>query len=469
MRQFPTLLVLSSTMASFAVVPNTFTSGAAAKADEVNANFTALDSAVQNRASKADMSNAQSAILSLQSSAASKTDLTALTAKQKADSATLAKAIPAPGDISVKADAKWVRDTLKSKADTLRVNGIATDVANLKATKFALPSDKSGYVRDEAGVVNVVSKIPVGDLAGVTPAAIGAQPAGSFWTHDTASMSAWNPLASETKIGGIRTSLIGGDWGGMLLYANPKGLGSPTQLDVAIDGDYFAQEGKSKVWHSGNLTPLGYYGNRGVTAFSEKNPPMGSWYIDPTPSENAPSKSENFQVISTGTSERGLQFASEWNWDALYYRRGSNTGWQGWRLIVHDGNFKQVAKDNGVVVAEGGTINGDLRISGKLTTNPGATPADYVFESDYKLASLSEVEAYTKANKHLPEVPSASEMTKNGVDLAAMNMVLLKKVEELTLHAIALQKDVEAQKALMADQQKAMIDMKTYVESLRKN
>jgi len=95
----------------------------------------------------------------------------------------------------------------------------------------------------------------------------------------------------------------------------------------------------------------------------------------------------------------------------------------------------------------GGTITGDLRISGKLTTPPGATPADYVFEPDYKLAPLSEVEAFTKEHKHLPEVPSAKEMTENGVDMAAMNMVLLKKVEELTLHAIALQKDLEAQKA----------------------
>ena len=101
----------------------------------------------------------------------------------------------------------------------------------------------------------------------------------------------------------------------------------------------------------------------------------------------------------------------------------------------------------GVVLASGGTITGDLRISGKLTTPPGATPADYVFEPDYKLAPLSEVEAFTKEHKHLPEVPSAKEMTENGVDMAAMNMVLLKKVEELTLHAIALQKEMDAQKA----------------------
>lgn len=88
---------------------------------------------------------------------------------------------------------------------------------------------------------------------------------------------------------------------------------------------------------------------------------------------------------------------------------------------------------------------GDVHIAGSLVTNPGATPADYVFEPDYRLAPLSEVEAFTQANKHLPEVPSATEMTSNGVDLAKMNMLLLKKVEELTLHAIAQEKRMDAQ------------------------
>ncbi|MBK8803595.1 MAG: hypothetical protein IPN71_16380 [Fibrobacteres bacterium] len=88
-------------------------------------------------------------------------------------------------------------------------------------------------------------------------------------------------------------------------------------------------------------------------------------------------------------------------------------------------------------IAAGSASLGDVRITGKLTTPPGATPADYVFEPEYTLAPLAEIEAFTKANKHLPEVPSAAEMTASGVDVAAMNMVLLKKVEELTLHAIA--------------------------------
>lgn len=88
---------------------------------------------------------------------------------------------------------------------------------------------------------------------------------------------------------------------------------------------------------------------------------------------------------------------------------------------------------------------------------PASNVADYVFKPDYKLASLSEVEAFTQANGHLPEVPSAEDVEKNGLDLAQMNLVLLKKVEELTLHAIAQEKMLEVQRSEMVAQ-KARLD-----------
>ncbi|MFN5432736.1 MAG: hypothetical protein ACK498_18500, partial [Cyclobacteriaceae bacterium] len=70
------------------------------------------------------------------------------------------------------------------------------------------------------------------------------------------------------------------------------------------------------------------------------------------------------------------------------------------------------------------------------------TGPDYVFEPTYDLKPLAEIETYIKENKHLPEVPSAKEMEANGVQLGEMNMLLLKKVEELTLYVIELKKEV---------------------------
>lgn len=66
--------------------------------------------------------------------------------------------------------------------------------------------------------------------------------------------------------------------------------------------------------------------------------------------------------------------------------------------------------------------------------------ADYVFEEDYPLKSLDEVESYINANKHLPDVPSAEQMVKNGLNVAEMDALLLRKIEELTLYVIDLKK-----------------------------
>jgi hypothetical protein len=78
---------------------------------------------------------------------------------------------------------------------------------------------------------------------------------------------------------------------------------------------------------------------------------------------------------------------------------------------------------------------------------------DYVFEKDYPLAPLDSVAAFVKANKHLPEVPSATEVENNGVQLGEMNMLLLKKIEELTLYVIDQNKKIADQQMQIQAQQ----------------
>ena len=63
---------------------------------------------------------------------------------------------------------------------------------------------------------------------------------------------------------------------------------------------------------------------------------------------------------------------------------------------------------------------------------------------DYDLMPLEKVERFVSKNKHLPEIPSAKEVENNGVDLMEMNVLLLKKVEELTLHTIAQEKRIKS-------------------------
>ncbi|WP_124557946.1 hypothetical protein [Pedobacter sp. KBW01] len=79
----------------------------------------------------------------------------------------------------------------------------------------------------------------------------------------------------------------------------------------------------------------------------------------------------------------------------------------------------------------------------KVSVNAGA---DFVFEPDYKLPALAELEQFVKTNKHLPEIPTAQQMVKDGVNLGELNIKLLQKVEELTLHLIEKDKELKQEK-----------------------
>ncbi len=82
----------------------------------------------------------------------------------------------------------------------------------------------------------------------------------------------------------------------------------------------------------------------------------------------------------------------------------------------------------------GGIMSEQVKVALKSTANW----SDYVFENDYKLSSLKEIKKYVQENKHLPNFPSANELVKSGINLAEMDAKLLEKIEELTLHLIAL-------------------------------
>lgn len=104
------------------------------------------------------------------------------------------------------------------------------------------------------------------------------------------------------------------------------------------------------------------------------------------------------------------------------------------------------------------TVNGKIKAKEiEVTTN---IPADYVFEEDYALKSLEEVEAYVKEYKHLPGIPSAKEIKEQGWQVGEMSNKLLEKVEELTLHLIEQNKKIEAFKATIESQQEEITRLK---------
>ncbi len=68
---------------------------------------------------------------------------------------------------------------------------------------------------------------------------------------------------------------------------------------------------------------------------------------------------------------------------------------------------------------------------------------DFVFDDNYELPALDNIESYIKENKHLPDIPSADEMIENGLELGDMQIKLLQKVEELTLYIIEQDKKIK--------------------------
>jgi hypothetical protein len=124
-----------------------------------------------------------------------------------------------------------------------------------------------------------------------------------------------------------------------------------------------------------------------------------------------------------------------------------------WDLYVGD-----LFSTNGATLAIKAIQNGNVGIG---TTNPTSkltvagninsrevkvsvdAGADFVFEKDYTLPSLQEVEKFVTENKHLPEIASAKEMQKEGINLSEMNIKLLQKIEELTLYVIEQNKRIE--------------------------
>jgi hypothetical protein len=88
-------------------------------------------------------------------------------------------------------------------------------------------------------------------------------------------------------------------------------------------------------------------------------------------------------------------------------------------------------------------VNGNIRAN-KVVVN--TTGADYVFDSAYHLLPPDSLAAYIQEHHHLPGVATALRMKEDGIDIGTNQTILLKKIEELTLYIISLQKQITALK-----------------------
>lgn len=117
-----------------------------------------------------------------------------------------------------------------------------------------------------------------------------------------------------------------------------------------------------------------------------------------------------------------------------------NHGWTNLALQPLGGNVGIGTTTPDSKLAVNGTIH-----STEVKVDMNGWP-DYVFKPEYDLLPLSDVKNYIDKNQHLPEVPSAQEIAKDGLNLGEMNKLLIKKIEELTLYLIEIKKESESLK-----------------------
>lgn len=169
----------------------------------------------------------------------------------------------------------------------------------------------------------------------------------------------------------------------------------------------------------------------------------------------------------------------------------------GYFFRVHNSNISSGYLD-AVVIAENGNVgigknnpqnrlevvgvssfSGNMKVDAKIEAREvkvtQSPTADFVFEEDYNLPKLEEIERHIKEKKHLPEIASAKEMEKEGVNIGEFQIKLLQKIEELTLYSIEQNKKIkelsEDNKVLQkqSDKIKALEERLNTITSVVKN
>ncbi|HZP59195.1 MAG TPA: hypothetical protein VFB27_02645 [Opitutaceae bacterium] len=279
---------------------------------------------------------------------------------------------------------------------------------------------------------------------------------------------------------------IGTTGPGTLLHV--KGSFVPAWMQVAIQSTAADDRSGISFWSSGGARMASFYaGNDGNSYLSGTEAANSVFHIFSAGAErmtflpsgnvgigtsaplgkldiNGTSGGSGFVFIpkaigSPGTGNRHLSFEQEQAWGTAYFVKQIDNGGTATNDVTLE-FFPDNSNANPTMVVQGTNNGGNVGIG---TASPGYkldvngsvhatsfisatnTYADFVFKPDYKLAPLNEVEATIKKDGHLPGIPSEEEAKAHGIDLAQMQVRLLQKIEELTLHQIEQEKELKAQ------------------------
>ena len=206
----------------------------------------------------------------------------------------------------------------------------------------------------------------------------------------------------------------------------------------------------------GGIPSMFVKNNAGNIGIGNTNP-TNKLEITTTTANTSGLRFTNLKSTSTPSAANSLALSVDANGDVILVSSGGGgtlpQGADVWDQLTNGADYLIRNKNNksvmiGVVAAT--KTNADYKLyvekgilAEKVKVSANANWPDYVFGKDYSLMPLKEVENYITTNNHLPEVPSAEVIAKDGLDLGKMDATLLKKVEELTLYLIEQSKEIQ--------------------------
>lgn len=259
-------------------------------------------------------------------------------------------------------------------------------------------------------------------------------------------------LAVETTLGGLQTAIIGkgistgvyGEAKDMMVGQTEDGIAAGWVEAVGVfgKGTYASSMGNGNVY--------------GVVGSAAANNPLNNIGVY---GEAKNASGYNSGVLGSVTTTSGiyntgvggtvaLSTSAAWSRAIAGYAPVAPNHYAGYfdgNVEVQTGSLKvgNVATPVGYkMYVEQGILTEKVKVA--VASSPAW--ADYVFAADYKLKPLSEVEKFIDENNHLPNIPSADELVKEGLDLGKMQALQMEKIEELTLYLIEMKKEIEVLK-----------------------
>lgn len=270
------------------------------------------------------------------------------------------------------------------------------------------------------------------------------------------SLSNWGSLRSSAATYmsfGVKADNINGGWlssNGTLNFAKVAmtmgnegfDFWTSPQQQIALDSPV-SMTPAVKITTNGNLgigtiSPAYKLDVKGTISSQDNTNEGGAIVLDNTTKTN-PNTARKWVIYNmTGPYGNSLQF---WNYSADGAMYGSRL------KLSDDGNMALYGKFEAKEV--------------KVTLTP---TADFVFEEDYTLPKLEDVEKHIKEKKHLPEIASAKVMEKEGVNVGEFQIKLLQKIEELTLYSIEQNKQIKK----LQEENKTLQSQSEKIERLEK-